>query len=135
MKLIYSYICGDILHSGHILHLENSKSLRDKLIVGILTDSAIIKHKPRPIIPFYQRLELVSKLSFVDCVVPQKEYSPLKNVLMINPDILMESESHIGKEYLRELKRQFKGRIVFMPYFPEVSSTKIKKKIKNGKKS
>ncbi len=131
MKIIYSYVCGDILHRGHILHLKNSKGLGDKLIVGVLTNEAIMEKKPKPVIPFYERLELVNELSFVDCAVPQKEYSPLRNVLMVNPDILMESESHIGQEYLKELEIKFKGRIIFMPYFPEVSSTKIKEEIKN----
>ncbi len=133
MIVVYSYVVGDILHEGHLLQLKNSKALGDKLIVGILTDKAVMEKKSKPIIPFDKRIEIIRSLSCVDCVVPQKDYSPLNNVLMLMPDILMESESHIGNKYLKELSKQFKGRIIYMPYYPEVSSTGIKNKIR-GKK-
>jgi cytidyltransferase-like protein len=130
MKIVYAYICGDILHEGHLLHLENAKALGDKLIVGVLTDKAVMEKKPRPIIPFQERLRLISSLKCVDCAVPQDDYSPIPNIKAIQPDIMMESTSHIGNPYLKELRKAFKGRIVMMPYYPEQSSTAIKNKIK-----
>ncbi len=45
MIVVYAYICGDVLHKGHIEHLKNAKALGDKLIVGVLTDTAIIEKK------------------------------------------------------------------------------------------
>jgi len=59
MILVYAYVCGDILHEGHILQLENAKSMGDKLIVGVLTDEAVMEKKAEPIISFAQRLRLV----------------------------------------------------------------------------
>ena len=130
MQIVYTYIVGDILHIGHLLYLKNAKKLGDKLIVGILTDKAVMEKKPKPIIPFIERLKLVQELDCVDCAIPQKEYSPLKNVLGIKPDILIESESHIGQKYLKKLEGKFGGRIILMPYFPETNSTQIKKRVK-----
>jgi len=131
LKIVYAYICGDILHEGHLLALENAKALGDKLIVGVLTDKAVMEKKPKPIIPFHQRLNLVKALKFVDCAIPQESYSPIDNLKAIQPDIHMESTSHIGNPYLKQLKKAFKGRVVMMPYYPEQSSTAIKNKIKN----
>ncbi len=128
--LVYSYVCGDILHIGHIVQLTNGKSLGDKLIVGVLTDKAIMEKKPKPILDFDKRMNLIKNLKAVDAVVPQDEYSPLKNVLMINPDILMESESHLNFNYIKELKKRFKGRIIFTPYYKGISSTQIKEDVK-----
>lgn len=129
MKIIYAYVVGDILHEGHLLFLGNAKALGDKLIVGVLTDKAVMEEKPKPIIEFSKRLELIKAIKCVDCAVPQREYSPLKNIKMIKPDILVESESHIGKKYLGKLRQSFKGRIIIVPYLPETSSTKIKNKV------
>lgn len=129
MKLVYSYVCGDILHIGHIIQLANGKGLGDKLIVGVLTDKAIMEKKPRPIMSFERRLNLIRSLQVVDAAVPQNEYSPFKNVMMIQPDILMESESHTKYGYIKKLKKQFKGRIIFTPYYEGESSTKIKQSI------
>lgn len=129
MILVYAYVCGDILHEGHLLQLENAKAMGDKLIVGILTDDAVMEKKDKPIIGFAQRLRLVQALDVVDCVVPQHEYSPVTNVAELGVDILMESASHIGNSYLNELI-DLDVRVIMTPYYPGQSSTDIKNKIK-----
>jgi len=133
MKIVLAYLVGDILHDGHILHLENAKALGDKLIASVLTDKATMSKKPKPIIPFSERMRLVKALKCVDCVVAQTEYSPINNIKAIAPDILAESTSHSESD-LKETKkvaRKIGCRVVVLPYFPEQSSTAIKKKIKN----
>ena len=133
MIIGYAYVVGDILHFGHIQHLKNCKALCDKLIVGVLTDEACTEKKPKPIIPFRERLELVSELKSVNAVVTQKEYSPAKNIKSIRPNILFESDSH-SEEILNSSKNWvelYKGRMIVMPYFPLQSSTKIKEKIRD----
>ncbi|MBT7237953.1 adenylyltransferase/cytidyltransferase family protein [Candidatus Woesearchaeota archaeon] len=132
MKIVYAYVCADIIHDGHLLALENAKALGDKLIVGVLTDEAVIEKKKRPTISFEKRLRIIKALKCVDCVVAQNDYSPVNNLKAIQPDIHMESTDHIGNPYMKQLKKAFKGRIVMMPYYPEVCSTEIKDKIKNG---
>jgi len=129
MKIVYAYVCGDILHEGHLLQLENAKGLGDALIVGVLTDKAVMEKKKAPIISFAQRLRLVQALDVVDAVVPQHEYSPVTNVKSLGADILMESASHIGNEYLDELENM-NVRVIMTPYYPGQSSTAIKEKIR-----
>ena len=90
----YAYVVGDIIHFGHILHLKNCKAQCDTLIVGVLTDKATMEKKPKPIIPFKERLEIISELKCVDAVVAQETYSPDTNVNNIKPAILFESTSH-----------------------------------------
>ena len=106
MKVVYAYVVGDILHEGHLLALENAKALGDKLIVGVLTDKAVMEKKPRPIIPFKERIGLVKSLKCVDCAVPQNDYSPINNLKAIQPDIHMESNSHIGNPNLKQLRKE-----------------------------
>jgi len=133
MKIVYAYVCGDILHEGHLLQLENAKAIAGddgKLIVGVLTDKAAMEKKTRPIIPFDKRIALIKSLKCVDCAVPQDDYSPINNLKAIQPDVLMESTSHIGNPYLKQLRKVFKGRIIMTPYYPLQSSTAIKNKIK-----
>jgi len=130
--LVYAYVCGDILHEGHLLQLENAKAMGDKLIVGVLTDAAVMEKKVKPIISFAQRMRLVQAVGVVDAVVPQHDYSPIPNVKSLGVDILMESASHIGNKYLDDLK-DLDVRVIMTPYYPGQSSTDIKEKIKNGK--
>ncbi len=130
--VVYCYVCGDILHRGHILHLKNSKSMGDFLIVGVLTDEAVMEKKPMPLIKFEERIELVECLKMVDMVVPQHEYAPHVNVLNLKPDILMESTSH-DDELVEESKKCIEsigGKLIISSYYPDQSSTNIKNKIK-----
>lgn len=130
MIVVYTYVCGDILHEGHVLYLENAKALGDKLIVGVLTDEAVMEKKPKPILPFPERLRLVGALKCVDCAVAQDTYSPTSNLDVIRPDIAVESASH--DEDYDWWAEQRDIQVVRLPYYPVQSSTKIKESLKDG---
>jgi len=131
IKTVYTYVVADLLHMGHVLYLENAKSLVDsegKLIVGVLTDEATMEKKPKPMLPFSERMRLIKALKCVDCAVAQTEYSPINNIKTIKPNILVESSSHSEEDLLkiREITNSISCKIIVMPYYPEQSSTKLK---------
>ena len=131
MKIVYSYYVLDILHKGHLLMLKKSKEVagrNGKLIVGILTDEAVMERKEPPILKFDERFEIASSIRFVDEVVEQRTYSPLENLKKIKPNILMESSSH-SKEDIQSVENYMKsinGEVIRVPYYDNQSSTKIK---------
>jgi len=133
----YAYVVGDILHEGHLRHLENCKSMCDFLIVGVLTDEATMERKPQPVMGFLERIRLVSALRVVDMAITQTTYTPHSNVKRVKPDILFESTSHDPTllAHSQSLIESLGGELIVMPYFPEQSSTKIKEKIRNGEKN
>jgi len=137
MKLVYSYYVLDIVHKGHLLMMKNAKSIAGKdgkLIVGILTDEAVMEKKPRPTLTFEERIELASAIKYVDVAVAQETYSPLPNVKKIRPDILMESTSHSEEaiEEAREVMESINGKVIVLPYLPSQSTTNIKNSIKES---
>ena len=137
MKLVYSYYVLDIVHKGHLLMMKNAKSIAGKdgkLIVGILTDEAVMEKKPRPTLTFEERIELASAIKYVDVAVAQETYSPLPNVKKIRPDILMESTSHSEEaiEEAREVMESINGKVIVLPYLPSQSTTNIKNSIKEN---
>ena len=138
-KIVYSYYCLDIIHSGHLLMMKNAKALAGKdgqLIVGVLTDEAVMEKKPKPILSFSERMRIAEAIKYIDIVVPQTTYSPLPNCESIRPHILAESDSH-SKDSILEAKatlNKWGGKIVVFPYYPFQSSTGIKKRIKRKSK-
>jgi len=115
--------------------MKNAKAIAGedgKLIVGILTDEAVMEKKTKPVLSFEDRVNLASAIKYVDLVVAQETYSPLPNVMKIRPDILMESSSHDEEaiEKARELMESIGGRVIVIPYYPAESSTHIKSEIK-----
>lgn len=127
-KIIYAYVVADILHIGHLKHLENAKEQGDYLIVGILTDEATLEKKPKPIIPFLERYRTILALECVDAVITQRSYSPLHNVEKLKPDILMESTNH-KEQPANDFVKSYGGEVIVTSYYEPQSSTKIKEKI------
>ena len=139
-KIVYSYYVLDIVHSGHLLMMKNSKALAGedgKLIVGILTDKAVMEKKSKPTLSLRERMAIAEAIKYVDLVVPQETYSPLNNVMNIKPDILMESASHSKKAIkdAKKLMKKLSGKVIVLPYYPLQSSTQIKKRIKREKRN
>ncbi|GAF95409.1 unnamed protein product [marine sediment metagenome] len=127
MIIGYAYVVGDILHEGHLLHLRNCKGLCDKLIVGVLTDEAVMQEKPKPSLSFERRIALVAALECVDAAVPQYQYSPVINLSDISPDIHFECSQH---DYMGPYPAD---RVISMPYYPGISSTQIKENIRDAR--
>ena len=136
-KIVYAYAVADILHVGHLSFLEKAKAFageEGKLIVGILTDEAVMEKKPKPTLSFDERIKLVKALKCVDIVVAQQTYSPISNIKKIKPDILIESDSH-PYEDLKEIVKAselYGGKIIVLPYYHGKGSTKIKREILNN---
>ena len=41
--IVYAYVVADLLHVGHVLHLENAKKFGDVLIVVVLCTNYLIR--------------------------------------------------------------------------------------------
>jgi cytidyltransferase-like protein len=134
MIIGYAYIVGDIIHFGHLLHLQNCSKLCDVLFAGVLSDKAVMEKKPKPIMSLQERIHIIGSLKYVTCAVCQDEYSPLNNCMAIKPDILFESTSHKdmpANNYMKSVN----GRVIVMPYYSEQSSTNLKEKINESKRT
>lgn len=130
MIRVYAYVVADLLHVGHVRFLRSARQLGDRLIVGVLTDTACMEKKPKPIMSSVHRHEMVRALRCVDQVTFQREYSPLDNVRRYRPDVLAESEDHEISEILEGCK-ELGVHVEILPYTRGISSTKIKGRIQN----
>jgi glycerol-3-phosphate cytidylyltransferase len=105
VKIGFTASTFDLFHAGHIVMLQESKSLCDYLIVGLLVDPT--KDRPdsknRPIQSVFERYVQVSSCRWVDEVVPfETEKDLVDMILTINPDIRIvgeeyENQQHTGK--------------------------------------
>lgn len=134
--VVYSYYVLDIVHRGHLKMLRNAKKAAGPngvSVVGILTKEAVMEKKKKPILSFDERMNLAESISFVDMVVAQDTYSPMVNLKKIKPDIAFESDSHAPEDIkeVEEYMSSIGGRVIVVPYYPYMSSTKIKEQITN----
>ena len=101
------------------------------MIVGVLTDEAVMERKPKPVMNFDERFDMIRSLKWIDVAVAQHTYSPLDNVKALKPDILVEATDH-KEQPANEYMDVIGGRVFAMPYYPNHSSTKVKNKVKGS---
>ncbi len=95
-KIVFTNGCFDLFHYGHLQYLY-SASLRGRLVVGVNSDSSVKlqnKGNCRPIIPDYQRAEIINNLSFVDMVIIFDEKVPQQLLQCINPHKVISTEHY-----------------------------------------
>ena len=90
-KIVFTNGCYDLIHSGHINLLSNSKSKGDKLIVGLNSDRSVkkLKGNDRPIQNFDDRAIILDAINSVDMVVGFDDDNPDKIIKELLPNILV----------------------------------------------
>ena len=140
-KIVFTNGCFDIIHHGHIIYLEKSKKLGDKLIVGINSDKSIIniKGKSRPLNKLKYRIKVLSSIKYVDLIIPFNEKTPGNLIKKINPDILIKTNENYKniKDMPENEGVKFvlknKGKVFLFTRTKQISSTKIiKNKLKKN---
>ena len=108
-KIVFTNGCFDILHPGHVKYLENAKSLGDKLVVGLNSDSSIrkLKGEDRPINDENSRAMLLSALRYIDLIILFTDETPEHLIKAITPDILVKGgdylpETIVGANFVKE---------------------------------
>lgn len=127
--VVYTSGTFDLLHINHLKMISYARSLGDILIVGVNTDELVSSYKSMPIIPFEERIALVSALKDPDIVIPQKSLSHAEKVKKLHFDIFVVGDDWTGKfDYLSELDVD----VVYFPYGDGVSSSELKTRIYNN---
>lgn len=139
-KYHIGYTCGvfDLLHIGHLNLFERCKEMCDILIVGVCDDDYVRNIKKKePAFNDVDRCRLVKSLKMVDdAKIVDIETTNNKELALekFNFDVLFSGDDWKGSERYNLTEEQFakKGvKIEYLPYTKEVSTTKLKEKIKN----
>ena len=97
------FTCGafDLLHAGHILMLQEAKSVCDYLIVGLQTDPSLDREsKNRPVQSLEERRIQIEAVKYVDeVIIYESEKDLLVLLKRIKPDIRIIGADHKGKPF------------------------------------
>src|SRR5437868_2245834 len=100
--VVHCHGCFDIVHPGHIHHLQYARSLGDLLIVSISADSHVNKGIARPLIPDDLRAASLAALECVDAVYLNPDVTAAQLLDRLKPDIYVK-----GQEYERSNDPRF----------------------------
>jgi rfaE bifunctional protein nucleotidyltransferase chain/domain len=123
--------CYDVLHAGHVRHLEASKARGTKLIVALNSDASVrrLKGEGRPIVPQDQRQYMLRSLRCVDEVRIFDGDTAEDLIREVKPNILTNGFGHkymeiVGKDYVES----YGGRVAITVEdgdYSDLSTTKI----------
>lgn len=111
----------DLLHVGHIKHLNKAKELGDKLIVTITADKYVNKGPGKPVFNQELRAEALSSIECVDYVSINESTNAVIPLSIVKPDIYCKgrdyknSKDDISGQIKNELKilKKNKGKVYF----------------------
>lgn len=129
-KKIIGYTTGvfDLFHVGHVEILRKSKSLCDKLIVGVTSDKLVRYKYKKSVIPYKERIKVVSSCKYVDLTVPQNNMNKISAYKRYKFDVMFVGDDWYNTKKWKEIEesfKKFKVKIIYFPYTKTTSSTKI----------
>ena len=121
MATVYTCFCTDVIHAGHMNIINEAKKLGD-VIVGVISDKAMVKFNRFSAISFEERIKLVedipevSKVVVQDTVMYDSVINELKPDYVIHGDNWLEGPMKAIRDNVESLLSQYGGRIVDVPY-------------------
>ena len=130
MKKIGFYpMVADILHTGHIIALEEAKAKCDYLIVGL---NCRPDHK-EPIQSIYERFMQLRAVKWIDEIIPYQGRKDLELIAQtLQYDIRFLGEDYRGKSWDgKEIEESLNKKVYYLKRNHNLSSTELKLRINN----
>lgn len=130
MKTIYTCFCTEVIHEGHLNILRQARSY-GRVIVGALSDRALIRYNRFPTISQEERVRLYRALEGVDTVVVQDDMLYEDVLSLIRPDYVIHGdnwqtgpEAAIRAQVVQKLE-EIGGTLIEVPYTSNEGVKKI----------
>lgn len=110
-RIVHCHGVFDLLHPGHLRHLQEAKRQGDKLIVSVTPDRFVNKGPGRPAFPEKLRLEQLAALIYVDYVVLNDSSDAVTLIKKIKPDVYVKGTeySHFDDDITKKISDEVKA--------------------------
>src|SRR5690554_3555325 len=127
-RTILTYGTFDMFHIGHLRLLERLSHMADRVIVGVSTDEFNMGKGKKTLIPYEQRAEIVSAISYVDLVIPEVSWDQkIQDVKKHGVDVFAMGNDWEGKfDFLKE-----HCEVVYLERTRNISTTELKRSLKS----
>ena len=137
LRIVLTNGCFDLLHPGHIVHLQQARDLGDALFVGLNSDRSVreLKGPDRPVYTAEDRAFALSGLACVDVIVVFDEASPLALQAALRPEVYVKGGDYtidtINQEE-RRLLESFGAEIHLLPQVADFSTTNVIRRLRGS---
>jgi len=88
----------DLLHPGHVSHLQEAKALGDRLVVSVTEDEHVNRGPGRPVFSDELRVSTLAALEVVDYVVLSEHPTAIPAIEVIQPDVFAKGRKYEALE-------------------------------------
>ena len=92
MKTVYTCFCTDVIHDGHLNIIEHAHQY-GKVIVGALSDEALIRYNKFPTLSLDERIKLYQSIDGVEEVVVQDSIMYDGIIARLHPDYVVHGDN------------------------------------------
>lgn len=120
-RTVYMCFSTDIIHGGHIAIIKKAQKL-GKLIIGVLSDEAVMSYKRLPLVPASERKVMFENIAGVYKVVDQATLSYKDNLEKYKPSIVVHGDDWcVGfqkpiRDEVVSVLATYGGKLVEYPY-------------------
>ena len=135
MKKVYTCFCTDVIHEGHLNIINKAKEYGD-VIVGVLSDEAMVRFNRFPTVSFEERVKMVESIEQVSEVVIQNEIMYDKIVEQLHPDYVIHGDNWQDgpmkaiRDNVESLLSAYGGKIIDVSYTYSENVRRIDLKMK-----
>ena len=120
-RTVYMCFSTDIIHGGHIAIIKKAHKL-GRLIIGVLSDEAVVSYKRLPLVPASERKIMFENVAGVYKVVDQRTLSYKENLEKYKPAIVVHGDDWCRgfqkpiRDEVVSVLASYGGRLVEFPY-------------------
>ena len=135
MKTVYTCFCTDVIHDGH-LNIINEAKKYGEVIVGALSDKALIRYNKFPTVSFDERVRLYSEIDGVSRVVTQNSMTYDDVIPALKPDYVVHGDNWGNgpeaaiRRHVIKLLEEYGGKLLEVPYTYNENVRKIDQRLK-----
>ena len=135
MKTVYTCFCTDVIHDGH-LNIINEAKKYGSVVIGALSDKALIRYNKFPTISLEERIALYESLDGVDKVVVQNSMMYSDIIPELKPDYVVHGDNWTSgpesaiRANVVKLLNENGGKLVEVPYTYNENVKKIDQRLK-----
>ena len=134
-RTVYMCFSSDIIHSGHIAIINKAKRY-GKLMIGLLTDEAIVSYKRYPLVPYSERKSMFENIVGVYRVVKQDKLSYKENLEKYKPNYVVHGDDWKSgfqqpiREEVISVLNTYGGKLIEFPYSINETYDELEKRAK-----
>lgn len=132
-RTVYMCFSTDMIHSGHIAIIKKAQHL-GKLIIGVLSDEAIVSYKRFPLLPYAERKTMFENITGVYKVVEQKTLNYKENLERYQPNIVVHGDDWVTgfqrsiRDEVASVLASYGGKLVEYPYSKDEKYADLEKR-------